>query len=125
MSEASPDDIRAKRSRRSVVKAGTKLVYAAPLVAATTNLGASPTAAQLITPGQGGAEECSGNQSPKQCPEGGKVQYTCKSTTTCPAELQADVEVKCRADGTPYCQAKGVDLTSQGCLPLLCANQAG
>ena len=114
-------------SRRTVVKTGTRIAYAAPVLAATMNLSDRAASAQdLITPGQEPASEfCSGNQSPKQCPENTGVQLTCKSTTTCPAELQADVEVKCRDNDTPYCEAKGVDLTNQGCLPLLCSNEAG
>ena len=71
---------------------------------------------------------CDGNDSPKQCPKNMKVQYTCKDTSTCPAEYHGVVEVECVDDKTPVCVYKQNQPKEgqpiPGCYPVKCSNNA-
>jgi hypothetical protein len=75
-------------SRRTIVTTSTRLAYAAPLVAASAQLGDGTTAAQLISSGAGAdSDSDSGGQNPGKKPiprptpkpkKGGKGQKPAK-----------------------------------------------
>jgi hypothetical protein len=105
-------------SRRSIVKTGARLAYAAPVVAASMTLTA-PGASAQVSPGTGGPDpECAGGNACLGTPTCGQPGSNCSCATLveggslcrptvadCDTPIGCDTNADCAAIGSarPYC----------------------